>query len=352
MKKKKIIFVFIGQSTFVTKGIQILQKDYHVAPFNFGMGAKWKVPFRFFSQFFFLLFRLPAASLVVIQLGGFHSLLPALMSRLLGKPSLIIAAGTDCHSFPSIGYGNFQKKFLGLFTRWSFKMCTHISPKDESLWYSEYDYAEGNPSRQGIAAFLPGFSKPYSVIANGYDPEKFNRSAGGRTNTFITIAGGMDFPFQQKLKGIDLFLEAAKQFPDYQFAIVGVDSPSAFDNISKNVRLIPPAGHDEIVRYLGDSTFYLQLSMAEGFPNALCEAMLCECVPVGSNVFSIPAIIGNNGFILKHRDGEELHSLLNAAIKNGTREMGINARKSIAERFPIQLRDEKLRALAGRLIND
>jgi len=349
VKKKRILFIYIGESTFVSKDISILKSSFDVLPFNFGFGAKWKVVFRFIRQFFFLIGNLPSASMVIVQLGGFHSLLPVLIAKLFGKPSLIIAAGTDCHSLPSIGYGNFQKKFLGLFTKWSFRNCTHIAPKDDSLWFSEYHYSTEDPQQQGIAAFIPGLKKPYSVIPNGYDADRFSRITEKKPGTFITVAGGLDFRFQKQLKGIDLVIEMVSEFPDCRFTIVGVPENSNWNIHAPNIRLLPPANQKELISLLSESQYYFQLSMAEGFPNALCEAMLCECIPVGSSVFSIPKIIGENGYILQHRNRDELKSILNQAIKNSSSEMGVRARKSIADRFQIQSRSEKLLALVNKM---
>ena len=66
--------------------------------------------------------------------------------------------------------------------------------------------------------------------------------------------------------------------------------------------LIPKITQRELINYFSMSRFYLQLSFSEGFGNALCEAMLCECVPIGSNVGAIPFIINDTGFILKKKD--------------------------------------------------
>lgn len=92
--------------------------------------------------------------------------------------------------------------------------------------------------------------------------------------------------------------------------------------------------------------FYFQLSYMEGFPNALCEAMLCGCIPIGSNVSGIPHIIGDTGFILNKRDVDVLDELVQSALRPDNREnLSDNARKRIEKLFPTELRRNKLVAL-------
>ena len=52
-------------------------------------------------------------------------------------------------------------------------------------------------------------------------------------------------------------------------------------------------------KYFSTSQFYIQASRLEGLPNALCEAMLCECIPIGNSVFGIPSAIGNTGMLFE-----------------------------------------------------
>jgi len=81
--------------------------------------------------------------------------------------------------------------------------------------------------------------------------------------------------------------------------------------------------------------------MFEGFPNALCEAMLCGCIPVGSDVAAIPEIIGDTGYILRKRSVALLRELLNNADSSQS-ELKSSPRTRIKENFPIERRAREL----------
>ena len=85
------------------------------------------------------------------------------------------------------------------------------------------------------------------------------------------------------------------------FIIVGTNS-NEIPNHPDNVILKPKSSLDELVIHYSQAEFYLQLSMSEGFPNSLCEAMLCECVPIVSHVASMPFIVADSGFVLARKN--------------------------------------------------
>ena len=92
--------------------------------------------------------------------------------------------------------------------------------------------------------------------------------------------------------------------------------------------------------------FYLQLSNFEGFGVAICEAMLCECVPIVSNVNYLPTIVAETGFVLRKRSIELLEMLINKALAADLEQLGKEARTRIIENFSV---DNRASLLIGEL---
>lgn len=348
-QQKNILFFYNYLSSFVKKDIDILAGSYSVKSHDFLPKSKLQTPLSFIKQLFFLLMNIARADLIVVQFAGYHSFLPALFGFFLRVPCLIVVGGTDAHYFPGIGYGNWQKPILKTFTALSFQLCSHIAPKHKTLMQFDYTYAADEPVQQGIYARLPKLGTPFTEITNGYDTVKWHCVKAKKKNTFITVSGAWEYHFQQKLKGIDLILKVAPQFPDCEFIILGVDNYNRIPSKSDNVKVLPAVKNEELIAIFSECEFYLQLSIAEGFPNSLCEAMLCECIPIGSNVFSIPDIIGNKGFVVTHRSTEELVLAIKQSLNADRQVLRAEARLQVADKYTLEKRSQKLLELCGQL---
>jgi glycosyltransferase involved in cell wall biosynthesis len=164
------------------------------------------------------------------------------------------------------------------------------------------------------------------------------------------VATGMELPFTIPLKGIDLIVKAAPHFPECTFTIAGCPEHFHPPLTANNIKWVSIQSKAHLLSLYQNHQYYLQLSMSEGFPNAICEAMLCECIPIGSDVNALPDIIGDTGFMIHHRDAEELKSLIHLILKSGTKKPGFEARHRIIRNFSLTNRKEKLLKLADRLI--
>jgi glycosyltransferase involved in cell wall biosynthesis len=347
---QKLLHIYPVEAPFIDKDIDFLSKKYLIQRVKFNSKNRTNIFLALFDQIVYLVKNRNNYTGIIIMFAGVHSFFPVMISRLLRKKSIIIPGGTDCVSFPSINYGNFNSKTLIIPTKFSYRNTNLILPVHESLIKYEYNYNDENYKYQGILFHYPNLKTKMKVIVNGYDSTKWYKNTIKENNTFITVASYSNNERRRQLKGIDLIIDLAKIFKDQTFTIIGTD-PKSFPKHTDNIILLPWVNNTELITYYSQSTFYLQLSMSEGFPNSLCEAMLCECVPIVSNVASMPFIVEDSGFVLVKKDFSMLVDLINKAILCDTETLGKKARARIAHNFTEEARAEKLVALVSELIN-
>lgn len=344
--KQKLIYIFPERSAFIRKDIEFLSRHFDIITPKHDWTVKWKVPFSFLKQFVFLCRQMKRSKAVIVMFGGYWSFLPALFGKIIRKPVYIIPGGTDCVSFPSLNYGSLRKPVLRSFIRWSFGLCTKLIPVDESLIWSECSYYEKSDYRyQGYRFFFPYIKTPSQVIHNGFDPHFFKPGDGCRRhNSFIAVAPVSNMT-RFRIKGADLILWLASQYMECTFTLIGVSEGMSgrMGKITDNVTILPFLPQEQFMGHLTGSEFVLQLSVSEGFPNSLCEAMLCGCIPVGSSAGAIPEIIGDSGFIITSSDRQYLKERFNEILNTDDavrKALAVKARDRIIENYNIGLREK------------
>lgn len=336
--KKKIIYIAPSLSTFVKEDILFLTKKYNTITNIYNWSNKLLTPFYIIRQFFFILFHSYKCEAIIISFGGYWSFLPSLIGKIRNIPTFIILNGTDCAAFPELNYGDLRKPWLKFILKKSYQWASLLLPVSQSLVKTENNYFADYTIHQGYLHHLPNIKTPYQVIPNGLKIANWeiNKSIKRDQKSFITVLSEGQF----FLKGGKLILEVVNKFPNHTFHFVGINDLGKRE-IPKNVICHGRLAPNKLKEKLQAATYYFQLSNSEGFGVALCEAMLCECIPIVSKVNALPDIVGDTGFVLNKRNGDDLEQLLNRIIHEPSHnDLGKRARQRIIENFSQETREK------------
>lgn len=315
MVPRPIAYLYPKRFFFVAKDIEGLAKRRPVLEHGFIHGPAWMLPFDLLAQFLFLMkARRKGVEQVFAHFAGFHTVLPAL----LGFKLFIIVAGSDACSFPGINYGSFRKPFMRWAMALSARRAKALLPVHAALEKFENTYSDVGPVLQGYAHFIKDLRSPTLPIPYGFDTAAwdFDGSAPRDARSALCVAFGTAAENAVHFrKGIDLIIEAARSLHDHRFTIVGAEAPATYAPAPPNVRILGRVSPMELKDLLVAHSIYLQPSIMEGFPNALCEAMLCGCLPIVSNITSMPSIVGDAGIVLLRRDADELARVLRTMVE-------------------------------------
>jgi len=178
------------------------------------------------------------------------------------------------------------------------------------------------------------------TVPTGYDFNKFVPK-GKKEKIVLLVSAGKEWD-RIKLKGVDTFVKSARVLSHVDFYVIGVHGNvlKKINEISPpNVKLLGPLLQKDLIKYYQKAKVICQLSLREGLPNALCEAMLCECVPVGTNVQGITTAIGDTGFYVNYNDVEGTANAIKQALIS---KKGKEARNRVITLFSKQLREKRL----------
>ena len=355
MFRKRLLFVnhISAKAKFVTNDKEILEKKYNVTQYESDLSNNFTFLFSFVSQFFYLLTHIHKFDIVYIWFADYHSFLAVFFSKLFRKKSYIAVGGYDATYIPEINMGLFtkgslKKRFRCFCAEYSLKYCSMILPVDKSLIENEnhYIYSDqpGKPVlKDGIKNFIKDIQTPFNTVRLGYDPGIFKPDSIQKENAIISV-GLIENENEYRRKGFDILTEAAKKMPDTKFILIGLNEYylKYLRSLNlKNTELYGKVSYDELIRHYSRSKVYSQLSMFEGMPSAVCEAMLCGCIPVGSDVNGIPDIIGDCGIVVREKNVDIAVEAFEKALKFDDK-ASENSRKRIMEMFPIHKREEEL----------
>ena len=334
--KPRILFVHKGLRSFIRKDLEILKKFYSVI--NLEYRSRKGLIHNLWEQFRLFLgsmLTVPNVNGVFIWFAGYHSFWPVFMARLFRKKVIIAIGGYETTYIPEIRYGVFSNPIRSFMARYSFKHAHYLLPVDEGLM-------------QNLRKFVPDLTTPYQVFDFGYDANFWKRTLP-KQNVVLTV-GSINSEVVYKRKGIDIFVEACRQLPQYEFHVVGVDPDMVhrFPEIP-NLKIFPPADPIKLREYYSRAKVYAQLSMYEGLPNVVCEAMLCECIPVVTPVNGMIRQAKTCGIVLTNRNTSAAVKAIKTAMAM-QQSVGKQCREQAIKFFPLDKREKGLIAIVERVL--
>lgn len=255
----------------------------------------------------------------------------AAIAKLLRVKVMVITGGKDAVYVRDIDWGDMKSGWH----RFTFGVLMRMS--DAVLPFSD------SAKRLITEHYRP---KHMRTVYPSVDADYFLPSSGARKRRAVTCCYqySSDNIVQ---KGLDLFVAAAEQLPDVEFVLVGDGVDDAARRLTadapKNVTVLPRipgrAGYRDV---LAESSAYVQLSAHEGFGVSVAEAMACGSVPVVSDRFSLPEVVGGAGHVVPYGNVDDAVRAIRSAVytPDGARAA---ARDRVAQLFSREVRARALR---------
>ncbi len=324
---RTLLFVTMGTPSFIREDLDFLRGHLRVRTFLYRPSRSILPNIRQQMRLFaWLIINIPRSRAVVVWFADYHAFLPVLFSGVFGRKSIVMLAGYDVTRIPELNYGVFSNPIRSACARFAIGRADILAPVARAL----VDKARLHvPAIRGRIVHVPF----------GFDASRWFCDTS-KENLVLTV-GFADDETRIRIKGLDFFVRVAERLPNIRFAVIGIGpGAQAKLNAPPNVRFFGRLPRPELRAFYSRAKVYAQLSLSEGMPNAVCEAMLCECVPVGTDAGGIPETIGDAGFILAGRDLDAAARTIEKAIRLAP-VMGKKARSRVVRSFPAQGRQAK-----------
>jgi len=298
MQNKHILFVYVNFSSFVKTDFEILSEFAKVSKYEFkpGIGII-STGIKLLKQFLFLIFNIWCYDAVYIWFADYHSFLPVLISRIFGKKSVVVIGGYEVARIKNLNYGALCSGIRAFFCVGSIKLST--------LNLTVSNYVD-----RKVKYIAPGSKR--LLVPNCVDLSGSPNLNSAKEKLILTV-GLIENQRSFYLKGIDTFIEVARNLPDYQFVIIGLDQVKLailLKDIPENLKIMGRVPHNELPVWYKRSKYYCQLSLSESFGVSVAESMYYGCIPIVTNEGGLPEVVGETGYIVK-RDPVDIAQLIN-----------------------------------------
>lgn len=334
-KKINILFIYTTKASFVERDLQLLIKEFNVKEVEFPISKDLKTilktPLKLVKMARYIFW----ADLTFSWFADIHSFFTVLLSKLTRRKSIVVVGGYEVARIPELQYGALINPFSCLIVKFIFKNADKVLTVDDGLKKD----AINNIGVDG---------ENILTVPTGYNYNKF-KAKGDKECLVITVSAGSSWQ-RAKLKGLDTFIGVARYLPQVKFIVIGFMSPGV-DRLKKmappNVQFIEQLPIESLIPYYQKAKIYCQFSVREGLPNVLCEAMLCECIPIGTDIDGIRTAIGDTGFYVPAGQPEKCADMIKKALFLSK---GKEARNRIKLMFAPEKRETSLNKIIYELL--
>jgi glycosyltransferase involved in cell wall biosynthesis len=254
--------------------------------------------------------------------------------RLLGRRSVLVIGGVDVAKDEKLKYGIWLVPWKAHLVRYAMKHANKIMAVDQSL-------------AEKACHLVQYDGKNIEIVPTGYDVDFWKISESNKAINVLTVAIVHD-EIRFRVKGIDILFETARSLPHISFTMIGLTKEIiALFNPPSNVELVPPMDRRLLLPYYQRAKVYCQPSRQEGMSNVLCEAMLCGCIPVATDVGATKSVLGEIGMCVPP-NADALTLALTQALQLPEK-MYRAARERIIWRFDKRTREKKLTQIIDHL---
>ena len=280
---------------------------------------------------------------LVCWFNDYHAFFPLLVAYAYNKKSILIVGGYDAIVDKRTKHGLFyQQGIRAIIAKINYRLANEIWTVHDSLEFGCQQAYFDNGIISGVRNLANHKKKNIKEVPTGYDSGFWKNTKSEKRNSVATVAF-----FNSKrvldIKGVALFNEVAKRLPDYNFTIIGESGIKISDylELSNNITVMGVKTKEELRDIYSEHKYYFQGSRLEGLPNSLCEAMLCECIPIGSAYFGIPSAIGDTGLTFNHSNS--IQSVVEFILDPNNTNLPHRARQRIIGRFNVNLRKQQFK---------
>jgi glycosyltransferase involved in cell wall biosynthesis len=340
----KIIYVKNGDSSFLRLDEEILNSNFNTCVLKLKNTGRYEYFFSLLKLIITLAFRMPGMSMAFTRFADWHSAIIAFFCRLYRKKLVLVIGGYDAYWLPEFNYGVYHRKTRGKWAKYALRNASMILPNNPRLRYTANKYEPGVTREGGIDFFVPERKGTLRILHNGYHTDFWVPPAAPKNNKLILSVAYVGNLRSYQIKGLKDFIHAAWHMPEMAFRLIGADLALLLKwegKLPANLTVIESIGRDELLLQYQEAKVFCLLSLTEGMSNVLCEAMLCECIPVVSDVNFNAELVGESGFVITRRDPDLIMDTIRMAA-GAAPEKGRSARKRIVENYSLERREKEL----------